>query len=413
MELTWTNFFARRVQRITGSQLRSFFSLTERPDIISFAGGFPGSDYFPKPEIIRALTEILAEEGHLALQYTPTEGIYHLRCYLAHKMVREGIACQAKDVIITGGGQQGLDLLGRILINPGDPVLVEEPSYIGCMGTIRSYGGIPTGVKLDSCGVQPVSLERAIYKLRKQGQAPKFFYTVPNFQNPTGYTATLQRRREILSLASRYNFLIVEDNPYGEISFQGAVPPSYKSLDTGERVIYLGSFSKTLAPGIRIGWMVAGSGLREKVLLAKQTADLCSNSLGQYLACRLSKEGLVDRHVRRLINTYRRKRDAMISSMEQCFPPGITFSRPGGGFFIWVSFPTSYPPARELLFKALKKKVAFVHGEGFFCGEGGAHTARFSFSQPPVEDISEGIYRLGKLFTELEESSYLKTVRNP
>lgn len=413
MELSWPYFFARRAQRITGSQIRNFFSLTERPEIISFAGGFPGSDYLPKQEITRALSEIFAEEEHLALQYAPTEGIYRLRSYLASKMVQEGVNCSAEDIIITDGGQQGLDLLSRILVNPGEPVLMEEPAYIGCMGAIRSYGGIPTGISLDSCGAQPDSIERMIYRLHKQGQTPKFFYTVPNFHNPTGYTATLQRRREILSLASRYNFLIVEDNPYGEISYEGTVPESYKSLDQEGRVIYLGSFSKTLAPGIRIGWMVAGPALREKVVLAKQTADLCSSSLGQYLALRLSEEGFVDRHVRRVISSYRRKRDAMISGMERHFPSGITFSRPRGGFFIWVTFPPGYPPARELLFEALEHNVAFVHGEGFFCRKGGTHTARFSFSQPSIEEISEGICRLSLLFNRLKKSPCLKAAGKP
>ena len=411
MEMPWSQFYARRAQRITGSQIRNFFSLAERPEVISFAGGFPGSDYLPKKEVAQALAEIFAEEGQQALQYTPTEGIYRLRAYLASKMTREGVNCSAEDIIITDGGQQALDLLSRILINPGETVLVEEPAYIGSIGAIRSYGGIPTGVGLDDGGAQPESIEQVIHRLQSKGKTPKFFYTVPNFHNPTGYTTTLERRREILALASRYNFLIVEDNPYGEICYEGTVPESYKSLDQEGRVIYLGSFSKTLAPGIRIGWMAAGQGLIEKIVLAKQTADLCSSSLGQHLALRLSEDGFVDRHVQEVIGSYRRKRDAMLSSMEQHFPSRLTFSHPHGGFYIWVNFPPEYPTACELLYSSLKQNVAFVHGEGFYCREGVTveHTARFSFSQPSEEKISEGIYRLGLLFNSLEEKSNIKT----
>lgn len=405
MTINWQEFFAGRAKRITGSQIRNFFLLTERPEVISFAGGFPGSDFFPREDIARTLAELVKEDGRYALQYAPTEGNYELRTYLAGKMRREGSPCEVENIVIIDGAQQGLDLLCRILVNPGDPVLVEEPAYIGGMGAIQSYGGAPAGITMDADGPIPEVMEKTVQKLAGQGISPKLFYTVSNFQNPTGYTTSLARRQAVLELASRYNLIILEDNPYGELNYEGDVPPSYKSLDREGRVIYLGSYSKTFIPGIRIGWMAGAVPLLNKVTLAKQTTDLCSSSLGQRLAYRLSQEGYVDRHVGRLVGLYRKKRDTMVAAMEQFFPPEIGFTRPKGGFFIWVSFPPDYPPASELLTIALERKVAFVHGEGFFSNGGGTHTARFSFSQPGLDDIHKGIGRLGDLFHQLRKEA--------
>jgi 2-aminoadipate transaminase len=405
MDINWQELFARRAKRITGSQIRQFFSLTERPEVISFAGGFPGSDFFPREDISRTLAGLIREEGRSALQYSPTEGNFELRVYLAGKMRREGYACEAENIIVVDGAQQGLDLLCRILVNPGDAVLVEEPAYIGGMGAIQSYGGTPVGIAMDADGLLPEAMENTIQKLTRQGQAPKVLYTVANFHNPTGYTTSQARREAVMALARRYNLLVIEDNPYGEICYEGTVPDSYKSMDRDGRVIYLGSYSKTFIPGIRIGWIAGALPLLEKVTLAKQTTDLCSSSLGQRLVYRLSQEGYVDRHVKRLIGLYRRNRDVMLESMDQFFPPEISFSRPKGGFFVWVDFPRSFPPARELLTAAIERNVAFVHGEGFSSNGGGTHSARFSFSQPGVDDICRGIDRLGELFYEVSEQT--------
>jgi DNA-binding transcriptional MocR family regulator len=405
MTIEWQEFYAGRVKRITGSQIRNFFRLTERPEVISFAGGFPGSEFFPREDIARTLAELVREEGRYALQYGPTEGNYELRAYLAGKMRREGSPCELENIIITDGSQQALDLLCRILVDPGDPVLVEEPAYIGAMGAIQSYGGAPAGITMDPDGPLPDVMERTLQQLALQGKNPKLFYTVSNFQNPTGYTTSLARRRAVLELANRYNLLIIEDNPYGELVYEGEVPPTYKSLDRSGRVIYLGSYSKTFIPGIRIGWIAGAAPLLEKVVLAKQTTDLCSSSLGQRLAYALSQKGYVDAHVKRLVGQYRQKRDAMLGAMDQYFPPEIGFSRPKGGFFVWVSFPAHYPPANDLLMLALERKVAFVHGEGFFSNGGGTHTARFSFSQPGLEDIVKGIDRLGELFEQVGQKT--------
>jgi len=408
MSVDWSNFFSRRTKNITGSQIRQFFALTEKPEVISFAGGFPGNDFFPQKEIAGSLAHLIREDSTQALQYSPTEGSFDLRKVLSAKMSRDGKLCNADSLIITDGSQQGLDLLARILINSGDPVLVEEPAYIGGMSAFKSYGGITVGIEMDDEGPLPWSLEQAVKKHSSDGKRPKLFYTVPNFHNPTGITTSLKRRFEILAIASRYNLAIIEDNPYGDLFYDQDVPLSYKALDREDRVIYLGSYSKILIPGIRIGWLAGPGPIVEKISMAKQTADLCSSSLGQQLAYRLSLEGNVDKHIINLRRLYRDKRDAMLSAMDRYFPAGIEYSRPGGGFFIWVNFPSYYPSSRELLEMALQQNVAFVHGEGFSSNGGGLHSARFSFSQPGIDDINFGIKILGEIFWEVEASCSVK-----
>jgi len=402
MNVDWNSFFSKRTKNITGSQIRQFFALTEKPEVISFAGGFPGNAYFPREKIAGSLSQLVREDSTRALQYSPTEGSYELRKVLSEKMSRDGKLCEAENLVITDGSQQGLDLLARILINSGDPVLVEEPSYIGGMSAFKSYGGTTVGIEMDDEGPIPSRMEQAIKKHTGEDRRPRLFYTVPNFHNPTGTTTSLKRRFEILSIASRYNLAIIEDNPYGDLYYDSDVPLSYKALDREDRVIYLGSYSKILIPGIRIGWLAGPDPIVEKISMAKQTADLCSSSLGQQLAYRLSREGYIDNHISGLRKLYRKKRDTMLSAMERFFPTGIEYTRPGGGFFIWVNFPSYYPPSKKLLEMALQQNVAFVHGEGFSSNGGGLHSARFSFSQPCVEDINFGIKSLGEIFWEIE-----------
>ena len=410
MSIKWDKHFAERTKHLTGSQIRQFFALTEKPEVISFAGGFPGNEFFPREDIARALSKLAMEDNRQSLQYGPTEGSYDLREQIAERMTREGSPCGVDNLIITDGSQQGLDLLCRILINPDEPVLVEDPAYIGGMSAIKSYGGKPIGIKMDEDGPIPFEMERVINTLIREGRRPKLFYTVPNFQNPSGTTTGLERRNEILKIAYRYNLIILEDNPYGPICFEGEVPPPYISLDREERVLYLGSYSKVLIPGIRIGWLAGAKPLIEKISLAKQTADLCSSSLGQQLASFLSRDGYLDRHIMRLSELYREKRDAMHEAMGSYFPSGVKFNKPKGGFFIWVEFPDYYPTSREILDMALARDVAFVHGEGFSCNGGGKRCARFSFSQPELEDITRGIQILGDILHEIEADCTLKAV---
>jgi 2-aminoadipate transaminase len=301
-----------------------------------------------------------------------------------------------------------MDLLSKIFLNPGDLVIVEQPGYVGGLGAIHNYQGDRLSIPMDEQGMQVEVLAVKLRKLRRNGRTPKFAYIVPNFQNPTGICMSLQRRRQILDLAREYNFIIIEDNPYGEIRFEGDPIQSIKSMDTEGRVVYLGSFSKTFIPGIRVGWLVADVPLVQKLACAKQATDLCSNSLGQRMACRFAASGYIDLHVHSLVARYKAKRDLMLSCMENHFPDGITWTYPQGGFFIWVTLPEGMN-ARELLFKAIERKVAYVDGAGFYVNGKGKNTARFAFSEASPEKILRGITILGELMHE-EMAVYKKTM---
>ncbi|NLC12204.1 MAG: PLP-dependent aminotransferase family protein [Firmicutes bacterium] len=408
MQVDWEKILAARAKTIVGFQIRSFFHLTEKPEVISFAGGFPADSGFPTAEIKEALACLLETEGKEALQYGPTEGIFELRQFIARKMAGEGISAPVESIMITNGSQQGLDLVFRLLLDPHDYILVEEPGYIGGLGAIQNYQGTRVGIPLGKEGLDLDYLEKKLKLMKMKGRKPKCIYTIPNFQNPTGAVLPLEGRRRLLELASEYDFLIVEDNPYGEICFEGEKLPSIKSLDKEGRVIYLGSFSKIFVPGIRVGWVLAPAPFMNKLILAKQATDLCSNSLGQRLLCQVLRSGFLAGHVEKLVKHYRLKRDIILESMERYFPPQVQFTRPRGGFFTWVSFPSSlYPPAGEILLKALERKVAFVHGDGFYstAGKIPSYEARFSFSQPAPEQLEEGIKRLGQLLYEMQRLS--------
>ncbi len=400
MSVVWEKYFSERARMMKTSEIRKFFKLTERQDIISFAGGFPGADFFPTDSISIYLQKILKEQATISLQYGPTEGQKDLRSYLANKMTREGIASATENnILITSGSQQGLDLLSRVLLDPGDIAIVEEPGYIGGLGAINNYQGSYLPIPLDDKGMRTDILEKKLAVLDRQGKRVKFAYLVPNFQNPTGVTLSLLRREKILQLAERYDFLIVEDNPYGELRYEGYPFSAIKSMDRGGRVIYLGSFSKTFIPGIRTGWLMAEECFVEKLITAKQATDLCSNSLSQQLVYTCCINGFIDNHVQSLVDKYRAKRDMMLSCMEKYFPAEISWTYPRGGFFVWVTLPKTIS-AENILLKALDRKVAFVNGVGFYTNGKGKNTARFSFSEASLGEISTGIERLGSIFHE-------------
>ncbi len=400
MPMSWEMLYAERASYMKNSGIREFFKLTERPEVISFAGGFPSPDCFPQELIARALSELVMNDGQAVLQYGPTEGNHLLRLCLAGKMSREGIFCSEENILITNGSQQGLDLISKVLLNPGDLVIAEEPGYVGGLGALSNYQGSIIPVPIDEEGLCTDLLEQKLKKLRREGKKIKLAYLVPNFQNPTGVTLSLPRRRHLLRLAERFNFIIIEDNPYGELRYGGDTLPSIKSLDPEGRVIYLGSFSKTFIPGIRVGWIAADRCLIEKLISAKQSTDLCSNTMGQRLALYFSENTYIEQHVEKLISYYQTKRDLMLGTMENHFPAGINWTLPDGGFFIWVTFPTNMI-AREILLKSLERQnVAFVDGSGFFTNGSGLNTARFSFSEATAGEIESGISRLGQLLSE-------------
>ena len=310
--------------------------------------------------------------------------------------------------MITNGSQQGMDLVSKLFVNPGDVVLVEEPGYVGGLGAIFNYEADRVPIPLDNDGIRIDVLTNRLRKLKMEGRTPKFIYLVPNFQNPSGICMSLERRRQVLELAREYNFLILEDNPYGELRYEGEPVASIKSLDSEGRVIYLGSFSKTFTPGIRVGWLAAAEEIVAKIISAKGSTDLCSNSLGQRLAYRFAADGYIDRHVATLLPRYRERRDLMLACMEEHFPEGVTWTQPQGGFFIWVSFPGGLT-ARQILLKAVERKVAFVDGDGFFVNDNGKHTARFSFSEASPEKIKRGIAILGEIIAAELAANNIKT----
>lgn len=397
--MMWEQLYAERAKNMKTSEIREFFQLTERPDIMSFAGGFPSTDYFPMEKVADVMRELIEGEGRSALQYGPTEGNMELRMYLAEKMAHEGVTATAENILVTNGSQQGMDLLSKVFVNPGDVVIVEEPGYVGGLGAVHNYQAERLPIPLDQDGLRTDLLAQKLRRMKLEGRTPKFAYVVPNFQNPTGVCLSLERRRELLELAREYNFLVIEDNPYGEIRFEGEPMASIKSMDTEGRVIYLGSFSKIFIPGIRIGWLVADQVLVQKLACAKQATDLCSNSLGQRLAYRFAVSGCIDSHVSTLADRYKYKRDLMLEGMARHFPKGVTWTVPKGGFFIWVTFPEGMS-ARQLLLKAIERKVAFVDGAGFFVNGRGSNTARFSFSEASPDKIERGMAILGELLHE-------------
>lgn len=394
--MLFEQMYADRAKLMKTSEIREFFKLTEQPDVMSFAGGFPSAEFFPMGKIAEVMRELIDEEGKSALQYGPTEGNLELRKYLAEKMTGEGMPSGVDNLLITNGSQQGMDLLAKVFVNPGDLVIVEEPGYVGGLGAIHNYQGDRLAIPLDAEGIRTDLLAVRLRKMQMEGRTPKFAYLVPNFQNPTGISMSLERRIKMLELAREYNFIIIEDNPYGEIRFEGEPVRSIKSMDTEGRVIYLGSFSKTFIPGIRVGWIVAEETLIQKIACAKQATDLCSNSLGQRMACRFAASGYIEQHVSSLISLYKAKRDLMLSCFEQYFPQGVTWTRPEGGFFVWVTLPEGMS-AREVLLKAVERKVAYVDGAGFFVNNNGKNTARFAFSEASEEKITRGMKILGEL----------------
>jgi 2-aminoadipate transaminase len=393
----WSERFAQRTQRMTSSVIRELLKLTEKPDVISFAGGLPAPEVFPLAEVERATERVLREQGKTALQYAATEGYMPLRELLVRHMARYGIRVKPANVMITSGSQQGLDLVGRLFVNPGDRVLTESPTYLGALQAWSAYQADYLTVPIDDDGLDVEKLEAQL-----RG-GPKFLYVLPNFQNPAGVTLSLERRRRLVELANHYGAPIVEDDPYGQLRYEGEHIPSIVSVDadyqsnnghtyTGN-VIYLSTFSKTLTPGLRLGWIVAPEEVIERLVLAKQGTDLHTSTFAQMIAYEVSRGGFLDEHVRVLRHAYRERRDAMLAAMTELFPPSVTWTRPSGGLFLWVRFPEGIDAA-DVLREAIKEKVAFVVGTAFYPDGSGRNTARFNFSNSNPEMIREGIGRL-------------------
>jgi len=392
--------FSHSASLMHASEIRELLKLTQRPDIISFAGGLPNPDSFPFDEIRKVVDHVLTEHPREALQYGPTEGHNRLCMAIADGMGELFDAPQrVENVLITHGSQQALDLLSHILVDPGDIVLVGSPAYLGATQAFRAFQARFEAVPLDENGIRVDELEAALERLAAKGCLPKFVYLVPTFQNPSGATVPLENRKRIYELMCRYDLLLVEDDPYGFLRYEGDDVPIIKSFDTENRVVYLGSFSKIWAPGFRVAWMIAPEDILFKAVQAKQAQDLCTNTFAQYCVYEAMIHDVFLPHVMHLRDFYREKRDTMLNALDKHFPPEAHWNRPEGGLFLWVTLPESVD-TRKMFKRALAEKVAYVVGQAFHCDDGGRNTMRLNFSHASNEMIDEGIRRLGNVIRE-------------
>ncbi|HXF85919.1 MAG TPA: PLP-dependent aminotransferase family protein [Anaerolineales bacterium] len=404
MQTPWEYRYAHRTQVMKSSVIRELLKLTEQPEVISFAGGLPAPEVFPVQEFRRACNTVLEHFGAQALQYGTTEGYIPLREMIARHTARYSVKVSAENILITSGSQQALDLIGRLFINRGDYIVVESPTYLGALQAWNAYGAQYIPVRADEDGMIVDELEAALRV------GPKFIYVLPNFQNPSGSTLSLERRQKLVEIADKYGVPIIEDDPYGQLRYEGDHIPSVVMLDSEYRredgshysgnVIYLSTFSKLLAPGLRLGWVIAPREVIHKLVMAKQAADLHTPSFNQYVAYEVAKGGFLDEHVKVIRAVYKERRDVMIEAMEELFPAEVTWTRPKGGMFLWGIMPKGMDGA-EVLKRAVEKKVAFVPGAAFHPTGGGENTMRLNFSYSSPETIREGIARLAETLKEL------------
>ena len=388
--------YAKRMSYLKASEIREILKVTERPEVISFAGGLPAPELFPIEEIKEINRIVLEESGPKALQYTTTEGYAPLRKWIAERMnSRLDTSFDSDNILITHGSQQALDLSGKVFLDEGDIVLCESPTYLAAISAFRAYGCEFLEVPTDTEGMIIEELEKLLQSTKKI----KLMYVIPDFQNPTGRTWNYERRKQLAALATKYNVIVIEDNPYGELRFEGEPLPSVKSFDTNGYVLCTGSFSKIFCPGYRIGWIAGDKDIIRKYVLVKQGTDLQCNTIAQMEIARYLDIYDIDQHIAIIIETYRLRRDLAIKTMEKTFPKGITFTRPEGGLFTWVELPAAIN-ARDVLVKSLERNVAFVPGGSFFPNGGKENTFRINFSNMPENRIVEGLERLGEVLRE-------------
>lgn len=389
----WEQRFSQSAHRMTSSIIREILKMMSDPELISFSGGMPAPEVFPIAQFQEATQRVLEQDGRRALQYSVTEGYPPLREYLAAKMRQDGADVRAENILIVNGSQQALDFLGRLFLDPGDAVLTGNPTYLGALQTWSTYGARFATVPVDEDGMRTELVDGVL-----AGSECKFAYVLPNFHNPAGVTLSAPRRQVLLEAVARRGTPIIEDDPYGELRFEGEPLKPLVAYDP-ERVLYLSTFSKTLSPGIRLGWIAAPAPVLDKLVLVKQASDLHTSILIQMVAYDLVKQGVMEPLVQQIRALYRQRRDVMLAAMEERFPKGVSWTRPQGGLFLWVRLPEGLDSMR-LFRKALEEKVAFVPGQVFFPNGGGANTMRLNFSVSTPEVIREGIRRLGKVLAE-------------
>jgi 2-aminoadipate transaminase len=413
MSTPWHHRYAQRTQRMGSSMIRELLKLTQKPEIISFAGGLPAPEMFPVEAFEAATSRVLRQFGSQALQYSTTEGYLPLRELIVEKMGRYGIEASVDNVLITSGSQQALDLIGKLLINPGDLILTEQPTYLGALQAWRAYQAEFSTVPIDDDGLRVDLLEEALCG------GPKFMYVLPNFQNPGGVTLSYERRLALIDIADRYGVPIIEDDPYGELRFEGEHLPPLVVLDADKlngrqytshseshsyfkgNVIYMSTFSKTLAPGLRLGWIVAPASVIQHCVMAKQGMDLHTSSFVQMVAYEVAKDGFLAEHVRQIRQVYRERRDIMLAAMAEFFPPEVRWTQPKGGLFLWVTLPEGMD-STAVLQQAIAHNVAFVPGATFYPdNDQQTNSFRLNFSNATPEQIWEGIGRLGHVLAEV------------
>ena len=387
--------YAERIAALKSSAIRDILKLTSREGMISFAGGLPAPELFPLKEVSEAAQRVLSKYGSSALQYTITEGLMSLREKIVQTLAPGSTRLTLNHLIITQGSQQGLELIGKLYLDKGSVVFTETPSYLGALQAFRLFQAEIAPIATDDQGILPSALRGALKK-----RQPAFLYLMPNFQNPTGVSLSLDRRREIVEIAKNNDLLLVEDDPYGDLFFEGEKQTSLFTLSEGKNVIYLSTFSKTIAPGLRVAFAAADEEIAGKLAMIKQGTDLQTNTLGQYIVKEYLESGLLPEHLRKLRTTYRSRRDLMLSAMNKHFPSTISRNCPGGGMFLWVTLPENWD-AKDILLRCIERNVAFVPGQEFFPDGSGRNTMRMNFSNASPENIEAGIKRMGEVLKKL------------
>lgn len=391
----WIDTYAERTHGLTVSAVRALFSVANRPEVVSLAGGMPNIADLPREAIGEAIAALIRDRGAQAMQYGSGQGEPFMREHITEVMAEEAIAAHPDDVVVSCGSQQALDLVTRTFCDPGDVILAEAPSYVGALGTFRAYQVQIVQVAMDERGIVPQALREAVAACRAVGKRVKFLYTIPNFQNPTGVTQSLERRRELIAVAHELDLLIVEDNPYGLLTIEGEALPALRSMDD-ERVIYLGSFSKTFAPGFRVGWALAPHAVREKLTLAQESATLAPPVFSQFAISTYLHQFDWRAQIVAYRDMYRGRRDAMLRGLTENMPPGCTWTHPTGGFFVWLTMPEGLD-SQSMLPRAVSARVAYVPGTAFYADGLGSRNMRLSFCFPSEERIVEGTRRLGEV----------------
>lgn len=392
--------YADRTSSIKASEIRELLKLTEKPEIISFAGGLPAPELFPLKKINEVMSEVIDKKGCIALQYASTDGYTPLREIILNQRVRPtGVECGISNIMLTNGSQQGLEFSAKLFINKGDTIVCESPSYLGAINAFAAYQPKFIEIPMDEHGMIVEKLEKVLIDHHDE---IKMIYTIPDFQNPSGITMNIERRKRLAELAAKYEIIIIEDSPYGELRFEGESLPPIKSFDKSGYVVNLGTFSKTFCPGLRLGWIIANEEIIRKYILIKQGADLQCNTLSQVFAAEYMKKYNLDDHIAEIISVYKKRRDLMINTIKECFPKDIKYTYPVGGLFTWCELRSDLDTA-EILQEALKENVAFVPGSSFFPNGGKKNFFRLNYSNMDEERIVEGIKRLGTVLQKYYE----------